>query len=104
MQADAILLERNAFMFGRRRANPNGRASADAVIDLAAVDHRLQPEKRQQLPVEFARAVEIRCGQNNMGNAVDFHRLPLATGARCRLARDDAIVSIQEFDQRRAGP
>ena len=77
MQADAILFERSASMLGRRRADRNGGASADAVIDFIAIEHRLQPKKRQQLAVEFARAFEIRRGQKNMRNAVDFHHLPL---------------------------
>jgi hypothetical protein len=76
MQADAVLLERGARMLGRRRADRDRGAATDTVIHLVAVDHRLQPKKRQQLSIEFARAFEIRCGQENMGNAVDFHRLP----------------------------
>jgi hypothetical protein len=46
MQPDAILLERGTCMLGCRRADRNGRASTDAVIDLIAIDHRLHAQKR----------------------------------------------------------
>jgi hypothetical protein len=98
MQPDAILLERATSMLGRRRADRNGRASADSVIDLVAIDHRLQPNKRQQFSVELARALEIRCGQENMGNAVDFHRLPFQPPRGVGLRAMTLFSSIQEFD------
>src|SRR4051794_11243295 len=47
MQADPVLLERGARMPGSRRANSHRGSSADAIVDLVAIDHRLQPEKRQ---------------------------------------------------------
>jgi hypothetical protein len=53
-------------------------AAADAVIDLVGIDHRLHPEKRQQLAIEFAGAFEIRRRQKDMRDAIDLHRLPLA--------------------------
>jgi hypothetical protein len=34
---------------------------------------------RQQLAIEFAGAFEIRRGQKNMRDAVDFHRLPFVS-------------------------
>ena len=77
MQADALLFEGGACMLGRRRADPDRGAAADAVIGRFGVDDRLQPEERQQLAIEFARTLEIRRGQKNMRDAVDFHRLPL---------------------------
>jgi hypothetical protein len=46
VQADALLLERGSRMLGRRRADPDRRASADAVISRLGVDDRLQPKKR----------------------------------------------------------
>ncbi len=54
MQADALLLEGGARMLRRRRADADRGAAADAVIGRLGIDHRLQPEKRQQLAVEFA--------------------------------------------------
>src|SRR6266852_1611320 len=78
MQADALLLERGACVLGRRRADPDRRASADAVISCVGVDDRLQPEKRQQLAIERAGAFEIRGGQKNMRDAV-VRLLPVAT-------------------------
>src|SRR4051812_2080719 len=57
MQADALLRERGAGMLGRWRADPDRGPSADAVIGGVGVDHRLQPEKRQQFSVELARAL-----------------------------------------------
>jgi hypothetical protein len=77
VQADAILLERSSGVLGRRRADPDRRASADAVISRVGIDDRLQPKKRQQLAVELTGAFEIRRGEKNMRDAVDFHRLPL---------------------------
>ena len=56
MQADALLLERSAGVLGRRRADPDCGAAADAVIRRLGVDDGLQPEKRQQLAIEFAGA------------------------------------------------
>ena len=64
-------------IFGRRRRDAERGASADAVIGGLGIDHRLQPEKRQQLAVKIPRNFEIRGGQKNMRDAVDFHRLPL---------------------------
>jgi hypothetical protein len=75
--ADALLLERGSDVLRRRRADPDRGASADAVIGRFGIDDRRQAQKRQQLAVEFARALEIRRGQENMRDAVDFHRLPL---------------------------
>ena len=80
VQADAALLEGGAGVFGRGLADPERGASADAVEEFIAVDHRPQAEIRQQLAVEFAGAFEIRRGENNMRDAVDFHRLPLRHG------------------------
>ena len=77
MQADALLLEGGACVLGRRRADPDRGAAADAVIGRVGIDDGLQPEKRQQLAIEFAGALEIRGGQKNMRDAVDFHHLPL---------------------------
>ncbi len=77
MQADAILLERSSCMLGGRRVDPDRGAPADAVKACVAVDHRLHAEKRQQLAVELARAFEIRRGQKNMRDAVDFDLAPL---------------------------
>src|SRR5450631_60985 len=77
VQADAVLLERSAGVLGRRRPDRDRGAAADAIIDGVGIDDRLQPKKRQQLAVEFAGTFEIRCGQENMRDAVDFHRLPL---------------------------
>jgi hypothetical protein len=77
VQADAILLERGTRLLGRRRVDPDCRAPADAVISCVSIDDRLQPKKRQQLAVELAGAFEIRRGQKNMRDTVDFHRLRL---------------------------
>src|SRR6266404_6271541 len=79
VQADAILLEHGSCMLGGRRVDPDRGATADAVKAGVAVDHRLQPKKRQQLTVEFARALEIGRGQKNMRDAVDFHLAPFVT-------------------------
>ena len=76
VQAHPLLLERCACVLGRRRVDPDRGASADAVVTRVGIDHRLQPEKRQ-LAVELAAALEIRRGQKNMRDTVDFHRLPL---------------------------
>ena len=54
VQADALLLECGTGMLGRWRADPDGRASADAVIGGVGVDDRLQPKKRKQLAIELA--------------------------------------------------
>src|ERR1700730_8622435 len=77
VQADACLLERRSGMLWRRLADPERGASADAVIEFVAVDHRLQADKGQQFAVEFAGAFEIRRGENNVRDAVDFHRFAL---------------------------
>ena len=77
VQADAVLLERSASVLGRRRPDRDRGAAADAIVDGVGIDDRLQPQKRQQLAVEFAGTFEIRCGQENMRDAVDFNRLPL---------------------------
>src|SRR6266571_3856339 len=74
VQADALLLERGALMLGRWRADPDRGASADAVIGGLGIDDGFQPEERQQLAIEFAGNFEIRGGQKNMCDAVDFHR------------------------------
>src|SRR5205814_4000348 len=52
MQTDAILLECRAGVCGRRRADPDRGASADAVIRRVGVDDRLHAEEWQQLAVE----------------------------------------------------
>jgi hypothetical protein len=85
VETDALLLERRACVLGRRRADPDRGASADALIRFLGVDDRLQPEKRQQPAVELAGAFEIGRGQKNMRDAVDFHRLPLRR-QKCRNA------------------
>src|ERR1700722_20215521 len=54
MQADATLRESGSGVFGRGPTDTERGASADAVEEFIAVDHRLQAEKRQQLAVEFA--------------------------------------------------
>src|SRR5205814_3246809 len=74
VQTDAILLECRAGVFGRRRADPDRGASADAVIRRVGVDDRLHAEEWQQLAIEFARAFEIRRGEKDMRNAVDLHK------------------------------
>src|SRR6266481_5707132 len=79
VQADAILLERSTGVLGRRRVDPDRRAPADAVITCLGIDDGLQPEKRQQLAVELTGAFEIRRGQKNMRDAVDFHLSPFVT-------------------------
>ncbi len=76
VQADAILLERTSRMLRRRRADPDCGTSADTVVSCIGIDHRSQPEKWQQLAVEFTGAFEIRRGQKNMRDAVDFHLFP----------------------------
>src|SRR5882757_3919935 len=55
MQADALLLESSTGVLGRWRADADRGAAADAVICRFGIDDRLQPEKRQQLAVEFPR-------------------------------------------------
>src|SRR3981189_554764 len=85
VQADAILLERGTGVLGRRRVDPDRRAPADAVITCLGIDDGLQPEKRQQLAVELTGAFEIRCGQKNMRDAVDFHRLPPSSPGQFRI-------------------
>ncbi len=82
MQADAILVERGACVLGRGRADRNRGSAAYAVIHRVVVNHGFQPEKRQQFSIEFARALEIRRGQEDMRNAVDLHRLPLRSDLR----------------------
>ena len=47
------------------------------MLDCVGIDDRLHAEKRQQLAVELTGAFEIRRGQKNMRDAVDFHQLPL---------------------------
>ena len=47
MQADALLFERCARMLGRRRADADRGAAADAVVRRLGIDDRLQSEKRQ---------------------------------------------------------
>ena len=59
MEADALLLECSASMLRRRRRDGDRGASADAVIGRVGVDDRLQPKKRQQLAIEFARVLEF---------------------------------------------
>ena len=54
MQADALLLEGRAGMLRRRRADADRGAAADAIERRLGIDHRPQPEKRQQLAVERA--------------------------------------------------
>src|ERR1019366_10054016 len=45
VQADAVLLERATRVFGRRRADADRGASADAVVSRVGIDDRLQPKK-----------------------------------------------------------
>src|SRR5689334_17092729 len=71
--ADALLFEGSTLMLGRRRADPDRGAAADAVIGRLGVDDRFQPEERRQLAIEFTGTLEIRRGQKNMRDAVDFH-------------------------------
>ena len=77
MQSDALLLERGARVLRRRRADADRGAAADAVIGRLGLDDRFEAEKRQQLAIELAGTFEIRGGQKNMRDAVDFHCLPL---------------------------
>ena len=63
MQADALLLECRALVFGRRRADPDGSPAADAIIGRLGIDDGFEPQKRQQLAVEFARNLVVRGGQ-----------------------------------------
>ncbi len=67
-----------AGVLGRRRADPDRGAAADAVERRLGIDDGLHAEKRQQLAIERAGAFEIRCGQKNMRDAVDLHRPPLS--------------------------
>src|ERR1700704_6478760 len=56
------------------------RLGSEAVIDLER-PHQNKPSRQQPLPrnmaIKFAGAFEIRRGQENIRDAVDFHRLPL---------------------------
>src|SRR4051794_2288344 len=75
MQTDALLFERRAFMFGGRRTDADRGTAADAIIGRLGVDHRFQPEKRQQLTIKFEGTFVIRGREKNMRDAVDFHCL-----------------------------
>src|SRR5258708_8231978 len=88
VQADPILLEPRPCVFGRRRADRDRGASTDAIIDLIGIDDRVHAEERQQLAVELTGSPEVRCGQENMLDAVDFHRLPPSS------ARQFPIISL----------
>ena len=60
VQADPLLLEGGVGVLGRRRADPDRGAAADAVEIGLGVDDRLHAQKRQQLAVELAGTLEIR--------------------------------------------
>jgi len=46
VQAGALLLEHCTGIFGRRRADRDRRACADAIADFVSIDDRLHAEKR----------------------------------------------------------
>ena len=96
VQADAILLEGRPRVLRRRRADRERGTAADAIIDLVGVDDGLHAEKRQQLAIERAGAFEIRCGQKNMRDAVDFHRLPLG---RETISDNEPVCGIASIPQ-----
>src|SRR5689334_10261659 len=75
MQTDITLDETLALRSRRWRFDAEAGSRTDAIVDARRIRDDLQPQERQQLAVEGARRVEVSRGDEDMGDAVDFHRM-----------------------------
>ncbi len=76
MQTNISLHEALSPRPGRRRFDAEAGARADAIVDAGRIRDDFQSQERQQFAVEGARGVEVACGDEDMRDAVDFHRWP----------------------------
>ena len=102
VQSDGALLEALAGVMRRRGAHAEARPAAHAIVGAGGVHDLLHPQERQQTPVEFARLLEVTGGDEDVRDAVDFHRSSLADcgrvlrperGVRQRVERERTLAS-----------
>src|SRR5208282_3222395 len=87
MEPDSALYEAPAAVFRFGRYNSDRGASADVVVKLLALHHRLQPQERHQLLVEGDADLEVVHGQYDVRDAVDFHHFTIMAALGCTCPR-----------------
>src|SRR5262245_21953205 len=93
VEPDASLVEALAGVLRRGRAQAEGRAAADAVVEAVRVEHGLHAEEGQELRVEVPGAGEVARGDEEVRDAVDLHVADgNAVEPRAQVVRREALA------------